>query len=121
MGDTSGPVISQPTLSVGQLADASTSSTTLGSASPRKRGPLRLRPVDRADMSWSEHSGATRELASILTFELTALEELVPGTALDAEHDDGQEDGGTDSPTGSARVYPLHAAGTSSDAGSDAS
>lgn len=78
---------------------------TSASGVPKKRAPLRLRPVDRAEMSWSEHSYAARELASILTFELTVLDEAVRTDVCDP-------DAGTDSPAGSGRVVALHSAGT---------
>lgn len=101
IGDTSGPVIPQLASANGHPDVALATSPSPGPAGARKRAPLRLRPVDRADMSWPEHSGASRELASILTFELTLLEELVPGDA-------GHHEAGTDSPAGAAPVHPLH-------------
>lgn len=52
-------------------------------------------------MSWVEHSHAARELASILTFELSVLDELAHAD----DRDGGQRDADPDSPAGSTPVH----------------
>jgi hypothetical protein len=52
----------------------------------QKRPPLTLRPVDRAELPWTEHFHALRDLASLLTVELDQLDQADDGrTPSDAD------------------------------------